>query len=341
MNSMERVFAALQGTETDRRAVTSTLSLYGARLTSCPLKEYYTNPQAYFEGQSAVIEKCRPDIIFTPFIATAEAEAFGSEAVYIDKNPPNLKKPIIREVGEISKLPEPDIDSHPRLLYLRESTRLLAAHCKGERPVAGVLLTPVDLPALIMGFDGWLETILFDEKNTRLLLEKTVNFFVNWANALFSDGANFLVMPSMLSNPKLITRKIAEKTVLPVLREAFQEVNGPLVFHHGGNPIGKFMDLYTDLPNVAAFVLDTRDKFSEVRDAIGQEKLLMGNINGPNLWRLGPEHVYEVCRKLLADRSDDKHFILATSSADIAYDTPLENIVAMIEAVEDFSEKLN
>lgn len=335
MNSLDRVFATLQGKPTDRRAVTLTLSLYGARLTECPLKKYFTDPKAYFEGQTAVIERCRPDTIFTPFLATAEAEAFGSEAVYINRNPPNLRKPIIKDASEISKLKEPDIDSHPRILYLRESTRLLSSRLKGKCPVVGVLLTPIDLPALIMGLDGWLETILFDEENTQRMLEKTARHFVKLANALFSDGADFLAMPSMLSNPKLITRKIAEETALPILKDAFQAVNGPLVFHHGGNPIGKFMDLYSGLPNVEAFLIDSRDKFSEVREKVGSQKLLLGNIDGPTLWNLSPEQIQKICTKLLNDRKDDKHFIMATASADIAYNTPLENIITMVESVEN------
>jgi uroporphyrinogen decarboxylase len=333
---MERVLMAMQGGKVDRRPVTLTLSLYGARLTSCPLKEYYTNPRAYLAGQLAVIEQCRPDIVFTPFVLAAEAEAFGSEVVYIDKNPPNLKKTAITSAGSISALPEPDIGSHPRLLYIREATRLLAASCQGKRPVAAMLLSPMDLPSLIMGMEGWLDTILFDPENTRLMLDKTVKYFIDWANTLFADGATVLVMPSMFTSPSILTRKIVEESVIPVLAEAFQEIKGPLVFHHGGNPIGKFMELYSPLPNVAGFLLDNRDSFAEARKTIGPGKVLFGNINGPNLWRLKPETIRTVCRKLLEERKGDDHFIMATSGADVAFDTPVENIVAMIETVEAF-----
>lgn len=335
MNSMERVIAALQGTEPDRPAVTLTLSLYGARLTSCPLEEYYTNPQSYLAGQLAVIEQCGPDIVFAPFILTAEAEAWGCEVAYIANNPPTLKKPILRHADQLAGLCEPDIESQPRLLYLRESTRLLADVCKGRRPVAGVLLSPIDLPALLMGIENWLETLLFDPANTRLMLKKSVAFFVRWANALFADGANFLAIPSMFSHPRLLTPKIVENTVLPVLADALQQVKGPIVFHHGGNPIGKFIHLYAKLPT-SAFLIDTSDSFAEVRKMIGNDKLLLGNINGPTLSRQSPENIRTLCRRLLTDRVDDRHFILATAGADVPYDTPLANISAMIGAATEF-----
>lgn len=335
MNSLERVTAALQGTRPDRPAVTLTLSLYGARLTSCPLQEYYTNPHAYLAGQLAVIEQFGPDIVFCPFALTAEAEAWGCEVAYIANNPPNLKKPILRHADRIVDLREPDIDSQPRLVYLRESTRLLAAACKGQRPVAGILLSPIDLPALLMGIENWLETLLFDPANTRLMLEKSVAFFVRWANALLADGATFLAIPSMFSNPRLLTPKIVETTVLPILADAMQQVGGPVVFHHGGNPIGKFIHLYDKLP-AAAFLIDTRDSFADVRKIIGNDRLLLGNIDGPTLSRHSPEHIRTLCRKLLTDRIDDRHFILATAGADVPYDTPLANISAMIGAATEF-----
>jgi len=336
MNSMERVLNSFQGKPVDRRAISLTLSLYGARLTRCPLKEYYSNPEEYRQGQLAAVEKCRSDILFSPFILTSEAEAFGCEITSIPKNPPNQKKPVIRNPGEIGKLNMPDIDSHRSLLYTREALRLLAKDFKGVKPIAGIAMSPVDLPALLMGIEGWLDLLLFHEKETHQILEITVSFFIRWVNALFDDGADFAVLPSMFSNPRLITGKIVSHSIIPILTEAFKQVKGPLVFHHGGNKIGDFMNLYKDLPNVGAFVLDPKDKFDQVRESIGSDRLLMGNINGPNLWRFKPEQVRNLCTGILENRRDDTSFIFATSCADIAYDTPLENITAMVETVQNY-----
>src|SRR5665647_578046 len=110
MTSTERVVAALQGTAADRRAFTMTLSLYGAKLTNCPLPQYYTKPECYLQGQIAVAERCKPDIIFTPFALSLEAQAFGSEIFYMEKCPPNVKKPFICNTSEIDKIKMPNIE---------------------------------------------------------------------------------------------------------------------------------------------------------------------------------------------------------------------------------------
>lgn len=88
MNSRERVFATFQGKPVDRRPFTAMLSLYGARLTGCPLRDYYTDASAYARGQTAVREIFRPDILFSPFSLVGLAEAFGGEAKYFDNAPP-------------------------------------------------------------------------------------------------------------------------------------------------------------------------------------------------------------------------------------------------------------
>lgn len=337
MNSLERVFAAVEGKPSDRRAVGVLLSLYGATLTGCPLEEYYTNASAYASGQSAVRERFQPDLLFAPFVLTAEGEAFGSKVAFFNNQAPNMVRPAVESAEEVARLSIPDINSHPRLLFIRESIRQLASQYGREVPIVGILLGPVDLPALIMGIDAWLDALLFREKSARLVLDMTTEFFVNWANTLLSDGATVLVLPN-LCNAEVVTPKIVREIAVPVCQEAFKEVKGPLVIHSAGARAVPFLDYYASLPNVVGFVLDSRDSFSEAREKVGFSKVLFGNIDGPTLGKRDVEKVREDCEKVLADRSSDMHFVLSTCSADVAYDTPPQNIHAMLQAAESHAQ---
>ncbi|MEQ8222703.1 MAG: uroporphyrinogen decarboxylase family protein, partial [Candidatus Eremiobacterota bacterium] len=234
---------------------------------------------------------------------------------------------------EFLKLPVPDIDSSKRLLYIRKATGELAGKYGKEIPLAGILLGPADLPALVMGIDAWLYTLMFDRDGTRKILKKTGQFFIKWANALLGDGANFIVIPAVFSNPSTVTKKIIEELVMPVYRDVFKEIRGPVVLHHGGTTITPVMDYYIDLPNVAAFVIDNRDSFSEARIKTGSERLLLGNIDGATLNKREAGEIRDKCLKILEDRRNDRHFILATSGPDVPYDTPAENIQAIISSV--------
>ncbi len=333
MTGLERVFASVTGDKKDYLAISLTLSLYGARLTGCSLPEYYNSSLKYYEGMKAVKERFNPDILFTPFALAAEGEAFGSKAKYLPFYAPNIAKPATLSPKELLETPLPSAASNERIKYLYESARLMAKNLGKENAIAGILLSPVDLPALIMGLDGWLDTIIFHEEEARKICEKLTGYFVDRANALFNEGIHIIALPVIFSNPAIITKGIIDSFVLPYFSKAFSMVKGPLVIHHGVMQFNNYLNKLKDLPNVAAFAIDAKDKLKETREIIGKEKVLLGNIDGPSLNRYSVPHVEQICRRILDEREGDNHFIFASSAADIPYDTPPENIDALLKAV--------
>lgn len=326
MTGMERVVAALQGASADRRAWTMTLSLYGAKLTGCPLEDYYTDPARYAAGQVAVSEQFGPDIIFTPFALALEARAFGGEIVFPPESPPAVRKPFIRNPADVGKIKVPDVERQADLHYLRSAAWLLAQRFKGTVPICGVLTSPLDLPATIMGVESWLELLLFDRVRAAAVIAVMSEYFVSMANGMFAAGISFLALPMMFANPQLLFEKTIDEVVVPALAEMFGRLKGPVVFHHGGNPLAAYLRHYRDLPNVAGFVLDARDDFDVARRSVGDNVLLLGNFDGPSLGKIGTAAALERARQLLDDREADRRFVFATSSADVAWDTPLETI---------------
>jgi uroporphyrinogen decarboxylase len=336
MTGMERVMAALQGIKSDRRAFTMTLSLYGAKLTGCPIAAYYSTPECYLAGQVAVAEQCKPDILFAPFALSLEAQAFGSSMVYIPQNPPIVRKPFLRNPKDIGKLKAPDIKNDAGLLYLQNSARLLAGQFKGTIPVCGVLTSPMDLPAIIMGVENWLEMLLFDKEKTSEMIALMSEYFTGMANSLFDNGVQFIAMAMVFNHPKYVFEKTIKETIVPALSEIFAKLKGPVVFHHGGNPLAQYLKLYRAIPNIAGFVLDHRDDFIEARNNIGEKMLLLGNLDGPALGLISTGQALEKTRAILNDRKDDRHFIFATSCADAAWDTPLETITGIYDLVQQY-----
>ena len=337
---MERVLAALEGRTQRRPPYTLTLSLYGARLSDCPLIEYYRRPELYAAGQEAVMALCAPDILFSPFALPLEAEAFGSELTFLPTNPPNIKNPAVHTADAFVDLPLPDIDSHPSLVFLRESVRLMAAKCQGETPICAILTAPVDLPAIVMGIDMWLETLLFAPDTAAAILEMTQSHFVALANALLADGANFIGLTTVCSNPRILFPKLIAKVILPALDSAFRQVKGPVVFHHGGNPMLPNLDDYLTLANVAAFAVDHRDSLAEARKILGPKPLLLGNLHGLTLPRLSAERVLAKVDDILDDRKDDPCFIFSTTAADVPLDTPPDLLQAIAGRIRAFASPL-
>ena len=334
MTALHRVMAAIEGRMQPRPPFTMTLSLYGSRLTNCPLSEYFCNPACYVAGQEAILDSFNPDIIFAPFVLTYEAAAFGSELHRLPDSPPNVRKPAVKNAEEFLAIPVPDPDTDEHLLFISESVRLLADRLKGQTPICGIATAPVDLPALVMGIDEWINTLVNRPEMARAVMDVTTQYFAAYANALLADGATFIALPIIFANPALVYKKLIDEMLLPALNDAFKLVNGPIVFHHGGNRIADFLSDFLSLPNVAGFALDPRDSFADARTKLGADRLLLGNLNGLTLSACGTEEICKKVTNILDDRSADPHFIFATSGADVPLSTPPERIKAVADLIQ-------
>ena len=336
MNSMERIQATLAGKPLDRRAIAPVLGLYGARLTNCPLEEYYTDPVAYAAGQSAVRETFQPDVLCAPLAFASIGAAFGSELVFLDTESPNLRRPAVQSVEEWDSLVVPDPDAHPRLLYFRDTIRLMAAEHGGEVPIAMVIPIPADIPELVMGLESWLETVLFDPAGARRVMDKIIPFYVRLVNGFFAAGATFVVMPCGFASPAIVTREIVTTFTRPILAQALDQLCGPVVLHNVGAPILAHLDLLTGLPSVAAYIVDQRDDLARARAVVGPDCVLFGGLDCANVGRMTASEVANRCRAILEERRHDARFVLGTSGPDVAWNTPPENILAMRNAAESY-----
>lgn len=334
MNSRDRIVATLTGAPFDRRAFIPGLSLYGARLTGCSLERYYCDPLAYVAGQTAVREVFSPDVLFAPFVFAKIAAAFGCQMRAVPESAPNIWRAAISSVAELDLLCIPDLDTSPDLAYFCDTVQRMVTQHGSTLPIAVALPSPTDLPALILGMDTWMETVLFDRDNAWRVVDLIGTFIVRFANRMFELGADFAVMPCAFGSPALVTREVAEMFSKPVLVQTLAQFAGPVIFHHGGAQILPFLDLFVDLPRLAGVAIDHLDDLARSRATLGPDLTLLGGVFGPGLAALNSAEIETLCLNILANRCTDPHFILCTSGPDIPYHTPPENILALRAAVE-------
>jgi uroporphyrinogen decarboxylase len=337
MNGLERIMATVTGDDADYQPFTLLLSLYGSSLIKTNTIDYYRDPELWFKGQEAVVKAFDPDIVISPFSFPIEAEAFGSELVFLNKYAPNIKKPIITKLSQIDSLPSPDFDKLQSIQFFLKATDLLAENYKKDHAIAAPIHSPADIPALLMGMEMWIDTLLFHPADVEKLMKKTVEHFVRLGNVLIERGATFLVVPVNFITAMIITPKIFN-SLLPYLEDSFRQIKGPIVIHNGGSKLLPYMEYYAMLPNVIAILIEQTESFDETRKIVGDKMVLMGNIDGPNIIKLTKERAVEKTLKILNNRKNDKHFIFASSNADIPYDTPVETIQAVVDTIRNFKK---
>jgi uroporphyrinogen decarboxylase len=332
MTSLERVMGRLKGTPVDRVPWFGLLSLYGARLTGASLEQHYRDPGLFSRGVDAVVDRFAPDIVAMPFSVAMEAQAYGTGIRFPANGPPNLLIPDEAIAADWQNRPDPDPDSSVPLLFMRKALSLILERHGASRAVVAGLAGPLELAVTLVGAEGLMDRLLFHPAEALALIEKTAGHFVRWANRLFADGLHLGVFVGAFCNADVLTPALAE-LVRPVLSQALSDVQGPLVFHHGGGRLQALLPIWTGLPHVAGYYLDARDDLPTARSIVGESPVLLGNLNGPSLPGKTPDEVRLLTRALLDRMAGDPHFIVGTSGADIPLDTQEETILAIPQAI--------
>lgn len=336
MNSYQRVMGTLLGQPVDKLPVFAVLGAYGGKLTGVDLRTLYSDASAYVAGQQALQQEFGFDLVMTPFIYTAISEAFGGETAWSDSQPPNMKRPGVRSAAEVFSLPLPDPLKSASLSVVLDVTRRLADLYKEQVPVIAVLPGPAIMPALVIGMEQWMETVLFDEELSRKLLDYTSPFFVSWANSLLAAGADCLVVTEGMASAEIAPRSMFADRFMPLLTSTFARISGPKVLHHTGGRMNHNLDLLSGLAGLIGVAVGSKDDLAEARRLIGPDLTLIGNLDNLSFPAVSADKISEMSRSCLQAAAPSGHYILANSGADIPLTTPPENLRAMQAAAADY-----
>ena len=325
MVPLERIQAMLNGAPFDRPPYGLVTSLLGARLCAgaggIQTQSYFTSPQWFLCGQEKIVDMLDPDILFAPFVFSYYAAAFGAEIFYGGADTPSVRKPPFDSIEALLKAPLPNAETDPHLAYLTEATRLLAERFGDARLIVVPVITPVDLPVLLLGMENWLDALLFKKDLSQALASRLTHFFVTFITSIKNAGAGMAACPVMFANPEILDRNSIQRLILPLLGSAFEASPLPVVFHHGGNRLAPNLDMYAALPNIAGYVIDYRDTFEDARRNAGKNAVLMGNISGPHFDAMTDETIKAKLSGLTADRRNDNKWIFINSGAELPYRT--------------------
>lgn len=334
MNSYQRVMAAFTNQPFDRVPVGAALSLYGAKLINCDLEIYYNDPQKYFDGQKAIVEKFHPDLLISPLAVTKESEAFGSQLKYYKNGPPNIKRRAYKKVEDFASLEIPSLEAK-QFTYILDSIGLMADAYKGIIPIGGVWLDPFDMLANIAGPELFMELMLFNEDLFNEVVEKLRLFSIDYANKMLERGADFIIVFASLCNTAMITDQMAREIITPVLETTFSAIKGSVIIHHGGYRISPFIPIYRDITNVVGFVIDKADDLIESYDACLDHQMIIGNLSGATMDYLSPKQINEIAVLSLNKMKDRKRFILFTSAADVPLSTEEDQVKAWLDSSKE------
>ncbi|HOX13186.1 MAG TPA: uroporphyrinogen decarboxylase family protein [Spirochaetia bacterium] len=334
MKPVERVTALFRGEPYDRPPYGLACCTLGASLTSTPVGEYYGDPALYARGQGAVCDLLDPDIVFTPFVFAFEAAAFGAALAPQKDSVPNVRQPPFRTAEDALTGRDPKPGSDRYLDFLVDSSVACSKAFGTERIVAAPIVAPTDLPALLVGIEEWIETLLFRSDVAERLFSKALDHFRSLSEAYRNAGVSILVMPMMFANPRILDERNIRRSALPVLESALRDCPLPVVLHHGGTAFADRIGLYTGLPGLAGFAIGAQDSFSRARELAGPEAVLLGNILGPCFDAYSRDFLSGALRALVEAQRGDRRWIFANSGAELPAWTPPDRLTLVRDILQ-------
>lgn len=332
MSSMERFLSALANREADRVPFFLMLTMHGARELGMPVREYLQSAQAIAEGQARMQKKYGHDCYYTFTYSAVAVEAWGAEVSFRDDGPPNAASSIIQKRDDIRLISPPRVNEAASLQTSIEATRLLVAEGRGRIPVIGTIISPFSLPVMQMGFDHYLELIYEDDGLFWALMEKNIEFAVEWANAQFEAGASAVGYFDPVSSQTVIPREVYLKTGYVVAKRTLSRLKGIIVAVHHAS--GRVLPTMSDIIETGARIVGVSgiEDISLLKHAAQGRAAIMGNLNGIKMRRWTREAAEAAVKDAIAKAGKGGGFILSDNLGEIPVQVPEEVLFHISDA---------
>lgn len=285
------------------------------------------------EGQVRLRKKYQGDCYYPLFYAAAEAEAWGSDVIFIGDGPPNAGQPVIRTPEDIEQIEVPVVSECPCLTKALRCIELLKPSAGSEIPIISAVISPFSLPVMQMGFVAYLDLIYTQPDLFSVLMKKNEEFSIAWANALFDAGAIALGYFDPLASPDMVPRDLYKTTGLAVAKRVVPKVHGPLVAHLAS---GRTLPVIGDLAETgfAGVGVSARDDLGAVKEACGGRLTILGNLNGIEMRRWTPAMAEAKVKDAILRAGRGGGFILSDNHGEIPWQVPDSVLFAISNAVK-------
>ena len=267
---------------------------------------------------------------------TTEAEAFGAEIAFSDEAVPAVVGHMLTDVKSINDLQVPSLKAGRIPQYLKAN--LLAARAIQDRPVFAGCIGPFSLAGRLYDMSGIMMLIYENPDAAHTLLAKCTQFIEKYCEALKLTGVNGVLMAEpaagLLSNDDC---KAFSSAYVKYIVNKVQDDHFIVVLHNCGNT-GHCTEAMVET-GAAAYHFGNKCRMEEVIKEVPKDALAMGNLDPVSIFKDGtPAQMREATLDLLEKMREHPNFVLS-SGCDTPPHTPIENVNAFFEALNEWNEK--
>ncbi len=266
------------------------------------------------------------------------AEAMGIEIAFNEKDGPLLKNPV-RDKSSADSLSIPDPEE--KVPFVMETISLLRNKLEGGIPLIGFSGAPFTLASyMVEGGTSRNFTIIkrMMYQNPSLyhtLLDKITKSISLYVSAQIKAGAQAIQLFDTWAG--ILSHEDYRDFALPYTKAIIERVKdegSPVILYING--CGGLLDLMKEAgPDVIS--LDWRIDLDKAIDIIGKDIAVQGNLD-PSALFLPPDKIEKRVKDILEKARDAAGHIFNLGHG-ILPETPVENVIAMVEAVHKFSKR--
>ena len=276
---------------------------------------------------------------------TTEAEAFGAEIAFSDEAVPAVASRLLPDVQSIYDLQVPSLSSGRIPEYLKanllaaKDSSLFTLHSSLEkRPLFAGCIGPFSLAGRLYDMSDIMVLIYEHPEAAHVLLDKCTQFIGKYCEALKLTGANGVLMAEpaagLLSNDDCLA--FSSQYVKRIV-DRVQDDNFIIILHNCGNQGHCTRAMVAT--GAAAYHFGNKCQMEEVIRDVPPTALAMGNLDPVSLFKDGtPEQMHEATLNLLEKMRPYPNFVLS-SGCDTPPHTPIENINAFFEALNQWNKQ--
>lgn len=312
------------------------LSFLGIQLTGHTVDEIVRSGHLQAVCMEAIARKFDTAAAFSLMDLSVEAEAFGSPIHYSGDEVPTVTAALIRDEEEAEALQVPDVGAGRTgecVSGIREVSSLIT-----DRPVLAGMIGPYSLAGRLLDMTEIMILCYEEPEMVETVLEKATEFLVKYAQAFKDAGANGIAIAEPAAG--LLSPGLIEAFSTPYVKricEAVEDDSFMVLYHNCGNVI----PLLENIKEIGAggYSFGNAVDLEEALKVIPEDSIVIGNIDPAGIIRNGtPEQIRKETLSLMERCCKYPNFVIA-SGCDIPPMTPLKNIEAFFQAVEEFYHK--
>jgi MtaA/CmuA family methyltransferase len=333
MNHRERVLQALRGEKVDPTTVFSgmgNLTLHGLTDQGWRFPEIHLDGHKMAVAAASTYKLFGLESVVVPFDMGVEAEALGCGINYYADSEDILYPTVSAKVAD--KVDEWDLEipdkplEKGRIPVVVDAIKELRETVGDEVAVGAWVLGPYTLAGQLFELDDLFKKSFKKPDAVHKALDVLEVFLIDLAALYREAGADYMTVREMGGGGDILSPRMFGSLIQPHLRKMFAALESPKILHICGDT-NLIVDQMADC-GADAISVDQKNDLRETRKKVGDDEILLGNLDPYNVLVAGTvEQIDEAVKDIV-----DSGVNAVWPGCDIWPDVPKENMKALVDA---------